>query len=87
MGSRIIDNTSKNLIGKNLKEIRISLNLSQQDIANRLETYGIYICRGSISRIEDLSRTVTDMELLGLSMVLNVPVETLLDKNGIVQAD
>lgn len=35
----------------------------------------IYICRGSISRIEDQSRTVTDIELYLLSKILNIPLE------------
>ena len=43
--------------------------------ADKLETLAIYICRGSISRIEDGSRTVTDIELYGLSQVLATPIE------------
>ena len=44
-------------------------------LSNKLETEAIYICRGSISRIEDGSRTVSDLELYGLSKVLNKPIE------------
>ena len=44
-------------------------------IGNKVETLAIYICRGSISRIEDGSRTVTDIELYGLSQVLATPIE------------
>ena len=40
-----------------------------------LETLAIYICRGSISRIEDKTRTVTDLELYGLSQILDTPIE------------
>ena len=49
--------------------------MSQQQLSDKLETLAIYICRGSISRIEDGSRTVTDIELYGLSQVLATPVE------------
>lgn len=73
--ARIIDSTKKNVIGAKVKQLRKEKNLSQQQLSDRLETLAIYICRGSISRIEDQSRTVTDIELYGLSQVLNVPVE------------
>ena len=49
--------------------------MSQQELSAKLETMAIYICRGSISRIEDQSRTVTDIELYGLSKILNIPLE------------
>ena len=75
--ARIIDGEKKNLIGKNLKKLRTNLKLSQQDLSNKLELLGIYICRGSISRIEDYSRTVTDIELFALAQVLGVDPKDL----------
>lgn len=68
--ARIIDSNEKNLIGSNLKILRKQKKMSQQELSDKLETLAIYICRGSISRIEDKSRTVTDIELYGLSKVL-----------------
>lgn len=73
--ARIIDSTQKNMIGKKVKQLRKEQHLSQQELSVRLETMAIYICRGSISRIEDQSRTVTDIELYGLSEILSVPIE------------
>lgn len=64
-----------NMIGSRLKQFRQEQKLSQQALSNRLETEAVYICRGSISRIEDGSRTVTDMELYGLSKVPGKPIE------------
>ena len=75
--ARIIDTQYKNLIGHNVRRLRKEKGLSQQDISDKLELLAIYVCRGSISRIEDRSRTVTDIELYGLSTVLNVPMEEL----------
>lgn len=72
--ARIIDGKEKNLVGDKVKELRIQRGLSQQALSDRLETHAIYVCRGSISRIEDKKRTVTDIELYGLSQVLGVPV-------------
>lgn len=76
---RIIDGESMNLIGTNVRKYRRRKKMSQQELSDRLETMAIYICRGSVSRIEDLSRTVTDIELYGLSNVLEVSIEDLFD--------
>lgn len=73
--ARIIDGKEMNLVGDKVKEFRQARNLSQQAVSDKLETMAIYICRGSISRIEDKSRTVTDIELYGLSQVFGVNIE------------
>lgn len=75
--ARIIDGKEMNMIGNKLKALRIEKGLSQQALSNKLETMAIYICRGSISRIEDKQRTVTDIELYGLSKVLGVSIDSL----------
>ncbi|MDD3252665.1 MAG: helix-turn-helix transcriptional regulator [Lachnospiraceae bacterium] len=72
---RIIDSSSMNLTGQKIKQYRKERNMSQQQLSNKLETLAVYICRGSISRIEDGSRTVTDIELYGLSQILQIPIE------------
>ena len=73
--ARIIEYETKNLIGPIVRKTRLERHMSQQELSARLETMAIYICRGSISRIEDQSRTVTDIELYGLSKILNIPLE------------
>ena len=73
--ARIIDSNQKNMIGSKVKQLRLEKGLSQQQLSDKLETHAIYICRGSIYRIEDGSRTVTDIELQGLSKVLSTPIE------------
>ena len=75
--ARIIDSERKNLIGENLKKLRIRLKLSQQQLSGKLELLGVYICRGSISRIEDFSRTVTDIELFAIAEALGVDPKEL----------
>ena len=77
--ARIIDSNEKNLIRSNLKILRKQKKMSQQELSDKLETLAIYICRGSISRIEDKSRTVTDIELYGLSKVLGVSIDSLFE--------
>ena len=78
--ARIIDSKDKNLIGDKIKQLRTDKNFSQQKVSDQLEMLAIYICRGSISRIEDKSRTVTDIELYGLSQVFGVSIQELFEE-------
>ena len=77
---RIIEGKEMNLIGDRLRVLRKKHHLSQQQLSERLETQAVYICRGSISRIEDKSRTVTDIELMGLAKVLGVKIQDLFEQ-------
>lgn len=79
MMARIIDGNDMNMIGDKVRSLRIQRKMSQQTLSNKLEMLAIYICRGSISRIEDKQRTVTDIELYGLAKVLNVPIQELFE--------
>ena len=80
--ARIIDGEQKNLIGERVRQLRVERGLSQQTLSARLETLAVYVCRGSISRIEDKQRTVTDIELYGLAKVLGVSVEDLFEEGA-----
>ena len=75
--ARIIDGEKKNLIGGNLKRLRVQRGISQQELSNKLELLGVYVCRGSVSRIEDFSRTVTDIELFAIAEALGVELREL----------
>lgn len=83
--ARIIDGEKMNLVGKNVKKFRLEQKMSQKTLSVKLEVVAVYICRGSISRIEDGSRTVSDIELYGLSKVLNKPIESFFE--DVFQAD
>ena len=75
--ARIIDGSEANIVGDQVRKLRIARKMSQQTLSNKLEMMAIYICRGSISRIEDKQRTVTDIELYGLAEVLGVSIQDL----------
>ena len=77
--ARIIDGNEMNLIGENVRILRKRKHMSQQTLSNKLELLGVYVCRGSVSRIEDKSRTVTDIELYGIAQVLDVGIEELFE--------
>ena len=78
--ARIIDGNDMNLVGDRVRELRIAKGMSQQKLSDKLEMLAIYICRGSISRIEEKQRTVTDIELYGLAQVLGVSIEAFFKK-------
>ena len=75
--ARIIDGNQMNMVGFNIRKYRKLRKMSQKELAEKLELMAIYVCRGSISRIEDKSRTVTDIELYGIAKVLNVEIKDL----------
>ena len=75
--ARIIDGTEMNLIGATVKKYRKQRKMSQQALSGKLELMGVYVCRGSVSRIEDLSRTVTDIEAYAIARVLQIPMDEL----------
>lgn len=77
--ARVMDYEVQNLIGDKLRKFRIEKNLSQKELSAKLETLAVYICRGSISRIEKKERTVTDFELKAFAQILNVEIADLFD--------
>lgn len=69
----------KNICGIRVHEARRKLNLTQSELAAKLQIEGIIIERDSISRIEIGTRFVTDYEIKILAKILNVDVKWLLD--------
>lgn len=67
----------KNLCGNRVKEARAQLNITQTDLAARLQVAGITMERDSVSRIEIGTRFVTDYELAVLAKILGVSMEWL----------
>lgn len=80
--ARVVDYSvqHQNVVGDKIKRFRLEQNLSQQELSDRLETYAIYICRGSLSRIERHERTVTDYELRALAKVFKVSLEDMYEE-------
>uniref|UniRef100_UPI004055F8C8 helix-turn-helix domain-containing protein n=1 Tax=Agathobacter sp. TaxID=2021311 RepID=UPI004055F8C8 len=68
----------KNLISKTLVELRKANNLSQRELAYRLQLAGYDMDKNVITRIETNQRYVTDIELVALSEVLQVPIDYLI---------
>lgn len=79
---KIIDGRKLNIIGEKVKKARIKANLSQAELSTKLELLPVYICRGSISRIENGDRMINDIEIDGISKVLNVPLDYLFSREN-----
>lgn len=74
---RIIENEQTNIIGSRIREARKKANMSQRALSEKLELLAVYICRGSISRIENGERAITDIEIDAISKVLKVSLNYL----------
>lgn len=70
----------KNLCGNRVREARARRNMTQTDLAAKLQVAGITMERDSVSRIEIGTRFVTDYELSVLAEVLGVSMEWLTEK-------
>lgn len=70
-------NNSYNIIGDKLKEVRERLNISQEELSNKLCLLGITLYQSDIFKIEHNERTVRDFELWGICKVLNIKSEDL----------
>lgn len=69
----------KNLVSSRLIKLRKLQNLSQRDLAHKLQLAGYDMDKNVITRIETNKRYVTDIELRALSEVLGVSYAFLID--------
>ncbi len=69
----------KNIAGQRIKEIRIRLGLSQDQLSGQLAKHRITIDRAGISKIETGIRGVYDFELKVFSKILKVSADWLLE--------
>lgn len=67
-----------NLCGRRVAQYRKELHISQRELADRMQLIGLDMDKNAIQRIEAGKRFVTDIELVGLSQVLGVTLDTLL---------
>lgn len=79
---RIVDKQPQqrmNITGQNIRKAREKAKLTQKELSIKLETMAVYVCRGSLSRIENGSRIVTDIELQAIADVLHISINSLFD--------
>ncbi len=69
-----------NICGQNIRLLREQKQMSQDQLAAKLQTEGLSVNQNSISRIETGKRIVADYELKALAKVLCVDINTLLSE-------
>ncbi|MDE6836806.1 MAG: helix-turn-helix domain-containing protein [Acutalibacter sp.] len=72
-----------NISGKKIRELREKRQLTQEQLAAKLQVEGIPLQQKSISRIEDGSRVVADYELKIFAKVLQVSIDFLLEEDKV----
>lgn len=75
-------NGLNNICGKNISEFRMNLQISQRELADRMQLVGIDIDKNAIQRIECGKRFVTDIEISAFAKVLNKNYEELLNNSN-----
>ena len=68
----------KNVVSENVRLHRVKNQLTQQDLAARMQTLGVNMDQQMISRIESNDRIVTDYELACLCHIFKVQPQDLL---------
>ncbi|MFZ5858561.1 MAG: helix-turn-helix transcriptional regulator [Chloroflexota bacterium] len=71
----------KNIVGKQIKEIREKAGITQEQLAIRLEMAGWQVDRFLVSKIERGERQVLDTEVQLIAKVLKVSVSSLFGKD------
>ena len=66
-----------NVSGKNISKFRMALKISQRELADKMQLFGIDIDKNAIQRIECGKRFVTDIEIIAFAKVFNVTYEEL----------
>ena len=69
----------QNITGKNIQSIRKNKNLTQEDLAIRLQIHGLGHTRSTIAKIENGLRRVTDIELQVIAKALEVSVDVFFE--------
>lgn len=67
-----------NICGINIAYFRTELNISQRELAVKLQLSGLDIDKNAVQRIESGKRFVTDIELRAFSRVLGKSLDELL---------
>ncbi len=70
-------NGKLNIIGKNLKKYRELRGLTQRELSQKLELYGLTIYHTDIHNIEHGNKTIRDYEIKGFCLALNISLDDI----------
>ena len=68
-----------NIVGRNIRRLRLADNLKQTDLTARLQIYQVAITRESLVKIEGGRQHIKLSQLRGIRNVLGVTYEDILD--------
>jgi transcriptional regulator with XRE-family HTH domain len=68
-------NNFKNVSYIKLREFRTNANLSQQELAEKLQLLGVSLTSKEISKIENNQRLVQDFELFAFAKIFNISAD------------
>lgn len=78
MKNTIKYNGKLNAIGSTIKEYRIKNNMTQKDLSEKAQLYGIDLNKNSLQKIERGDRVIKEYELAFFSVIFNVSADELL---------
>lgn len=76
---------NKNICGAVIEKLRKDRNMKQHELVAQMQLMGVDINPSSLSKLEGQVRLASDIELLAISKIFNVPIEALLDQSMIEQ--
>lgn len=69
-----------NISGERVRLLRLTRRLSQSTLAIKMQTEGVIVEQGAISRIENGTRFLTDYEILALTKIFNVSSDYIIGR-------
>lgn len=72
----------KNLVGKNIEKLRKQKGIKQKDFIAQIQIMGCDMNPTSYSKLEGQIRSATDKEIYVIAKILDVPMETLFQKQN-----
>lgn len=71
----------KNIIGSRVRQARKESQITQMELASRLQLLGITIDRSGIAKVESGRRPASDIEVAAIAKVLKVPIPWLFEES------
>ena len=70
-----------NIAGSTIARLRKEMNISQRQLAEKMQLVGVDLDKNAIQRIEARKRFITDIELCAFAKVFDVSVDYLLENS------
>jgi len=69
----------RNIIGSHVRRARKASKITQRDLVAQLQVLGIKIDQAGLSKLENGSRPITDIEIAAIAKILKVPISRLFE--------